>query len=448
MRRSAFIIIFIVIFLISSCVRISSASLRYLRFTFSPWESFLEIVPGVKLSLEGAEKTATLSYAVQRLSGDSLLLVFEEDRSLSGIVMELSHELLGVEVSQVLMVQPLLRDGAFSLADSGYEFSVSRDALETVVRFTQLPYCLLISRADALYFAQHLPGKYLLEGDLLYHIGPNWIPSHSGVYLGVDREAVMSNENYGFNDGETFADSYPYQTHGFNLIEEGVFVFPNDLDGSKYVNLFNYDTYSSRWLKYWASAFTGPRRYVGELTGEQRRKISRYLYRVSDNGALWSVGLAWSGYRDLPFTKRDLYSCVGIVEKAYESAGANIVPFWDDWFYLNSFEEFCRTIAIPSISEYEGNTIEFRVNTLLADWQYVGSTAWYIPEFAWVWRSTAEVELVDSPGTLTKEGDHCIYNWTPTQPGMYKVTFRFHGLFEGHSVEKSHTLEINVLQKR
>ena len=448
MRRSAFIIIFIVIFLISSCVRISSASLRYLRFTFSPREPFLEIVPGVKLSLKDTEKTGTLAYAVQRPSGDSLLLIFEDGSPLSGMIMELSHELLGAGVSQVLMVQPLLRDGTFSPADSGCEIAVSRDALETVVRFTQLPYCLLISWADALYFAQHLPGKYLLEGDLLYHIGPNWLPSHSGIYLGVDRETAMSNENYGSNDGVTFADSYPYQTHGFNLIEEGVFVFPNDLDGSRYVNLFNYDTYASRWLKYWAPAFTGPRRYAGELTDEQRRKISRYLYRTADNGALWSVGLAWSGYRDLPFTKRDLYSCVGIVEKAYESAGANIVPFWDDWFYLNSFEEFCRTIAIPSISEYEGNTVEFRVNALLADWQYVGSTAWYVPEFAWVWRSTAGVELVDSPGTLIAKGDHCIYSWTPPRAGVYEVTFRFHGLFEGQPVEKSHTLEINVLQKR
>lgn len=431
---------------ICSCVRSPSSLVKYCSATLSDSYPSLEIAKGVTLTFDGPG-TKYFTYGVQRLSESTVLVIFQ-DTDPAETFLEISHETFGLGTAQVIMVQPLLGEGMFLTADSSCEMFLTRNAFETVVKFTQLPYCLLISRADALYFAEHFPGKYLLEGDLLYYAGPNWIPSHSAIYLGVDREIAMTNSNFGFNDEETFAESYPYRTYGYNLIEEGVFAFPNNLDGSQYVDLFECDTYDSRWLDYWAASSTGPRRCASPITASQRRRIARYFYNAIDNGALWSVGLAWSGYRNIPFTKRDLYSCVGIVEKAYESAGANIVPLWDDWFYLNSFEQFSRTVPIPEITEYVGNKIEFRVNALLADWKYVGTDRWYLLDHAWVWGSTGDVELVDSVGTLSKKTDHCLYSWTPNEAGEYGVTFRFFGHFEGKLVEKSHTLKIKVLQNR
>ncbi|MBN2253569.1 MAG: hypothetical protein JW701_07710, partial [Kosmotogaceae bacterium] len=205
--------------------------------------------------------------------------------------------------------------------------------------------------------------------------------------------------------------------------------------------------YESRWLKYWSTSYSGARRYPGEITPQERRRISRFIFQAAGKGALWSVGFAWSGYWDLPFTGRDLYSCVGIVEKAYESAGKNIVPFWEDMFYLNSFEQFSRTIPVPEITAGIGETIEFRVNSLLAEWRYVGYDKWSLSDHAWIWRSTNGVELETTGGTLTKEDDYCVFSWTPEMKGDYPVTFRFFGEFGNQIVEKTHTLTIHVIEK-
>lgn len=433
----------------ASCIRTPASPVKYFLANLSGNSTSIELLPGIRLELEGLENRGIVRYGIQKLSDTTVILLFDKiDLRSDGKAVVIDHEEFGLGSDQVAMVQPVMSEGAFYLSDGGnYGLSFSRDSLQTAVKFTQFPYCLLISKADALYFAQHLPGRYLLEGDLLYHIGPNWIPSHSAVYLGVDRETAMSMENLGYNNEISFGESYPFQTHGFNVIEEGVFVFPNNLDETKYVNLFSVDTYESRWLNLWATAFSGARRYNGTLTPEQRRGVSRFIYSLVDDGALWSVGLAWSGYRNIPFTRRDLYSCVGLVEKAYESVGANIVPFWDDWFYLNSFEEFSRTIPVPEITDYVGSRIEFRINALLANWKYVGSSKWEYLDHAWVWRSTNGVELVNSVGTLIEKTDYSIYSWTPDSPGLYDIVFRFYGLFEGQPVEKFHTLRIKVLQK-
>lgn len=448
MRRSIFFSVTLCILLFAGCTGPFSPVPLRKALSLIPGDNSFELARGITAYFNDVQKEKVVSYELQSISERTTLIFFHEsDLEVPGPLFELSHSELGVGEGQLLMVQPILSNTSFLPVETEFQSQCSRDSFSTLVRFTRLPYCLLISRADALYTAQHLPGKFLLEGDLLYHIGPNWIPSHSALYLGVDQETAMTDGNLGLNDGVTFGESYPFLTHGYNLVEEGVFVFPNTVQNDTYVSLFKYDTYESRWLKYWSTSFSGARRYPGEITPQERRQISRFIFEAAENGALWSVGFAWSGYWDLPFTKRDLYSCVGIVEKAYESAGKNIVPFWEDMFYLNSFEQFSRTIPVPEITAGIGETIEFRVNSLLAEWQYVGYDKWSFSDHAWIWKSTNGVELETTGGTLTKKDDHCVFSWTPEMKGDYPVTFRFFGEFGNRTVEKTHTLTIHVVEK-
>ena len=447
-RISFTVLIISIILSISGCTGLIRFETEHTHLELIPGENCFELTRGVKISFSNVQKEVSIPYEIERISERTLLVLFREGTaSAPGPIFHLSHEALGIEADQVLIVQPILNQTSYVPTEERYEAQFIKDSLSTVVRFTKLPYCLLISRADALYTAQHLPGKFLLEGDLLYHIGPNWIPSHSAVYLGVDYETAMTDEKLGFNNEVTFGESYPFLSHGYNLVEEGVFIFPNDIENHSYVNLFNYDTYESRWLRYWATSFSGARRFPGEISPQDRRKISRFMYETAEKGALWSVGFAWSGFWDLPFTDRDLYSCVGVVEKAYESAGRNIVPFWEDMFYLNSFEQFSRTIPVPEITSMVGDKVEFRINSLVAEWTYVGFDKWSFGDHAWIWKSKSNVELLSPQGSLEVKNDHCIFTWTPLETGDYPIIFRFFGEFEGKEVEKYHTLTVHVTGK-
>lgn len=444
-RRLVLLVASCILFTVG-CTRLIPTKPGHKVLLLHPGDNSFIVSRGVTVFFYGVSEKETIVYEVQSVSERTIQVVFHESSgSIPGPVFELSHDEFDLDDDQILMIQPLLSATSFAPAGEEFQVQCSIDSFSTFVRFTKLPYCLLISKADALYTAQHLPGKYLLEGDLLYHIGPNWIPSHSAVYLGVDYATAMTDEGLGLNDGKTFGESYPFLTHGYNLVEEGVFVFPNDIENHSFVNLFNYDTYESRWLKYWSSGFTGAMRYSGDITPLERRQISRYIFEAANHGAMWSVGLAWSGYLNLPFTKQDIYSCVGLVEKAYESAGRNIVPLWEDLFYLNSFEQFSRTIPVPEITSPVGELIEFRVNALIAEWRFVGYDKWSFSDHAWIWRSTNGVELQSEAGTLLDKHDHCIFRWTPQEVGDYEIPFRFFGEFGEKTIEKVHTLTIHVV---
>ncbi len=389
--------------------------------------------------------------------GSSLVFFFADPLSIMRpITVTIPAGVLEVKDDEVLIVHPVFSTGGVNYASD--EFHVDQDF--GIASFTKdkdqvvqikggFPYCIIVGKADALYYALHLPGKYLLEGDLLYYIDMNWFPGHAGLYLGVCEDIAFSDSDFGYNDGVTFADSFPYQSYGgSHIVEDGVFVFPNDVDPSLYQYVFRLDTYGHRWLGLWADRFLGPRRYDGKLTPEERRQISRYVYEAFSNNSLWTVGLAWRGYRNIPFSKRAMYSCVGLPERAYESAGRGIVPFWSSLFYLTTSEHFSRTVPVDEITEYLGETISFRVNSLVAR-EAVGCSpikkTRCVEIDGWNWYSTNTVELhPDSPGELKHLARHCEYSWEPTEEGQFDVTFRFFANVNENEIERYHTLTIKV----
>ncbi len=142
-----------------------------------PGDNSFKLARGITAYFNDVQKEKVVSYELQSISERTTLIFFHEsDLEVPGPLFELSHSELGVGEGQLLMVQPILSNTSFLPVETEFQSQCSRDSLSTLVRFTRLPYCLLISRADALYTAQHLPGKFLLEGDLLYHIGPNRYP--------------------------------------------------------------------------------------------------------------------------------------------------------------------------------------------------------------------------------------------------------------------------------
>ena len=376
---------------------------------------------------------------------------------LQSITITIPSDVLALRHDEVLIVQPIFGeahlDPASAESDSIEDFeitSVTKNGDAVLKVKGGFPYCIIVGKADALYSVLHLPGKYLLEGDLLYYIDMNWFPGHAGLYLGVDESIASGYENLGHNDGKTFADSYPYQSYGANLaIEEGVFVFPNDIDPSPYVPVFRYDSYEERWLGIWADKFMGPRRYEGDLTPEDRRDISSYAYEAFRNGSLWTVGFAWRGYTPIPFSRKALYSCVGLPERAYQSGGENIVPFWSSLFYLTTSEQYSRTIPVPEITEFLGETISFRVNGLAAQTAIGCSPIKQnkcIEVEGWKWFSSNNVELLsESTGDLYCNYKFCTYEWTPAATGSFEVVFNFFADVDGTMVERIQNLTIHVI---
>lgn len=404
-----------------------------------------------------SDRFVSIGFQDRTQLGSSIVMYSTDPFSLlQPITITIPSDVLELRRDEVLIVQPIFGEAYIERVSADFddiqEFGISSVTKngDTILKVKGgFPYCIIVGKADALYSVLHLPGKYLLEGDLLYYIDMNWFPGHAGLYLGIDEDTAYGYENLGYNDGITFADSYPYQSYGANLaIEEGVFVFPNNVDPSPYVPVFRYDSYEERWTGIWADKFLGPRRYNGKLTPEDRRDISRYVYEAFRNGSLWTVGFAWRGYTPIPFSKKALYSCVGLPEKAYQSTGKNIVPFWSSLFYLTTSEQYSRTIPIPEITETLGETIRFRVNGLVAQTATGCSPLKQnkcIEVEGWKWVSSNGVALLsDNVGSLRCFYKSCEYEWTPEEAGSYEVVFSFFADVDGEMIERVQSLTIHI----
>lgn len=156
-----------------------------------------------------------------------------------------------------------------------------------------------IDRFNRLYLAFDIPGKFLKKGDLLICLNTKpkllwkgWYPGHAGLYLGT-RDA-LSREN----DDTTTIES---TTEGMGYV-----------DGVQFAELNKFKELSGQHI------YLGARRPPGGVTDEQRNKIASW--------AIEQLGKPYGLVGGSFLFDDDKLSCVGLNERAYESAGINIVP--------------------------------------------------------------------------------------------------------------------------
>ena len=114
---------------------------------------------------------------------------------------------------------------------------------------------------EPIYVVMHLPGEYLLEGDLIYALALmdasddfDWFPGHAAIYLGTD----AATSDLAVNDGETIVESVP---------------------GGVYV----YDEFTPfRDTQY--HVYMGARRHKSGLGATDREKIAEYAIDKEGSG--------------------------------------------------------------------------------------------------------------------------------------------------------------------
>ncbi len=305
----------------------------------------------------------------------------------------------------------------------------------------------------ALYPSIRYPGKYLLPGDILYDIGnENWFTGHVGMYLGSSLGKSFKENEY-INDGISFVDAYPYDDKVWDaLYEDGVRVLPNDkykqfdIEHNPTKNYFEYD-YEKYWLN--KENFLEPRRPWNELLFGDRQKIVDYA--IDKEGSKWSISFNLSGKSYFHYGP---YSCVGLVESAYKSAGITLTsgyegfpsgflgsPSADLSFTLIPLEQFNSTKPIDSITAKIDRQIKIPLAVYTATSKPYG--------IKW------EKDNINSSITLESGNGEIlnnVYYWTPREKGTYKIKIKFSGLYdrmfdEDEIVSETRTITIEVTEK-
>jgi len=193
---------------------------------------------------------------------------------------------VGKQIAVVAINQDDIQQLASNVEDQSIVFEVDR--LSSVMIFSD----------DRLTIVLDIPPRYLPAGAVLYTLtcasSCGWLPGHTGMLLG-------QGEPFGL---ETIVESTPYLNCGFD---------PCSSDGNCLGVRFNsFDDFA--WLDN-THIYMGAR-LPAEVTEEQR-----YLAATFASGKTGykyqCVGASAAG---------DSFSCVGLVEAAYDSAGFEIVP--------------------------------------------------------------------------------------------------------------------------
>jgi len=263
---------------------------------------------------------------------------------------------------------------AFSISDAIWEEIeiLNVDKLNKKVQLSVNHFSIWLIQVQDFYLVVDIPGKYLKKSDLLYCLALmegsesfTWFPGHVGVYLGTNDKNDKET-----NDGSTIIESIPGGV-GFSTLESG-FINP-------YYHIY-----------------MGPRRYIGNISGEQRQSIAEYA--INQNGKEYSlVGQGnWSGNK---------FSCVGLAEASYDHNDLSIVPKAVEIPFLYPYDQYKRTKPIDEITLKVGESCNIDVFGVVYD-----DTEKYI-------KTSDGVGIYDKPNNANwfEIGDEYRFSWTPSQ---------------------------------
>jgi hypothetical protein len=271
---------------------------------------------------------------------------------------------------------------------------------------------------DSAYISFFLPTKYLKKGDILFSLsaenyktneeGFDWFPGHVGM-------VINSNEQ-----GDNIIEAVPPKVRKANLEEDFAFVKHHMYMGARRPKEFS-------------------------INDKQRESIIKWA--LKQDGKEWSLLNNWE--------KNDFkeFSCVGLVEEAYNSIGKPVVGdnlFTIDYI-LRPLDMYDKTAPINEITEKIGNDIKFRVNPVFLnqdrqfylDYRDLGKTP-----------DGFKFTAVNLPENAYFNSDTGIFEWEHI-PKFYKgekVEITFHlqvpymSFFGGTKYERvSETFTINVV---
>ncbi|HPH11988.1 MAG TPA: SUMF1/EgtB/PvdO family nonheme iron enzyme, partial [Thermotogota bacterium] len=257
-----------------------------------------------------------------------------------------------------------------------------------------------------------IPPERLLPGDILIYANDG--VGHAALFKGGEKEDnwIIESNKYGEYIG------------GSKLSDLGI-----------YEGVRNYNYCDSTWN-------LGARR-IPDTTDKQREKIIAYADGKVKDKAYWSLGgasILWTNAKD-GYAKhtdgKEVFSCIGLVDRAYREAGICARP-WYDQMILYPSEYFNQTIPIDSVTMKPGETLDFQVYSMNVTKNSVNN---YSEE------ESPTVEILQGVGSLSLSGDHRKkkYTFSPPNPGVYEVTFRFTSKADSSKYEDQ-TLKIIVQQ--
>jgi hypothetical protein len=258
---------------------------------------------------------------------------------------------------------------AFSASESGPLFTGPSEAsrfspLTSLIAAdhteTLIPHFSWVSLfwGEPLYTVLRLPGRYLLEGDLVYAMalvnssppgGFSWFPGHAAMYLGTQ----VATNDLGQNDGSTVIEAVPnsnIQTQDLaHFFEEQCLLAGTVTPCHLYL---------------------GARRPRASLSADTRFQVARYALDALKRGAHYSELLPGPSAKG-----PDFYTCVGLTEASYEEAGIDIIPDTLEWLKLSWLqfpwilpnEQFNATEPVNSITVMWGDDVAFEVGGVLFD---------------------------------------------------------------------------------
>lgn len=290
--------------------------------------------------------------------------------------------------------------------------------------------------SDPLYLIMELPAKFLKPGYVLVRMDghydstkPNngcngtavWFPGHTGIY------------------SETIDSPDSVDTQG-KVIEANRFVA--GIDGG--LNCTKSNESGVRELSYTEFVTSSCGFFMGAMHNSNATTAQAQTAR--DNAAQ-KIG---SGYlaigqgnllRDV--VGYECYSCVGLVEDAYDRAGADITPWWEEGLFITPVQQYRKLHPVDEISIHIGEQVRIPVKAIhqvAVDWSL--GQPWALDHYEL--GNSVSSTLLPS-GSIFSDG---VFEWTPQASDgdkSYTVQFDAQATVGGKQYSVLQTLTIHVL---
>lgn len=300
---------------------------------------------------------------------------------------------------------------AFSVNDGTWEEIdiLNIDRINKKVQLQIEHFSMWLIQVQDFYLVVDIPGKYLKKSDILYtlaHYQVNnsqidkftWFPGHVAMYLGSDDPT----------QSDIIESTPPAVTEG-------------------YLTEFRCNS---------EHLYMGPRRYIGLISDQQRIDIADYA--VDKLGNPWyPVGQGGGN--------SNAYSCVGLVEDAYDEYDLSIVPPLVEFPILYPYDQYKRTKPIDEITVKSGEELVLRAYGVIYGEDEYFQTRDGVNFYT---------DIQNPPPLI--DGEDCDkefkeFIWTPGQSdvGMtYHVTFRVNVTVPNGVEQRSQTIAINVIESQ
>lgn len=227
-----------------------------------------------------------------------------------------------------------------STGDWEHTPSIFQDEVANTVRVAVTHFSLWVTTVDApLYLVLEIPGKFLEPGDILYVLSEpgRWLPGHVGIYSHTSGATLTS-------DGQSYVVE--------STIWDGA-TFRNGCPTKGGVRLQYMDEFMIEAGHIYLGARSTP--YASSKDKLLARAYATYQEFEKKGYLLIGQGNLTQG----------CFSCVGLAEAAYDSAGVGIIPASLEVFQISPLQQFNRTTPIASIDVAVGENVRIPVKAVV-----------------------------------------------------------------------------------